>query len=267
MISRMIGEGMLRELDWDELPNARANMDPNYMAFAARFDEGNRYVVPNFCGTVGILYNKKLVKEPVTSWDILWDPKYKGQILMQDSVRDAFMVALARKGYSINSANKDELSQAAADLIEQKPLVQAYVIDQVRDKMIGGEAALGVIYSGEALYTQRENSDLEYVIPEEGSNVWLDGWCVTEGARHVDNAMKWINFMCREDIALKNFEFVTYTTPNIKAQQLIEDEEIRNSEVAFPDAKTLDRCMVYQYLGSKTDSVYNELWKKVKAAE
>mgnify|MGYP002623832141 FL=1 len=267
MISRLIQEGMIQELDWDELPYASANIDPDYLESAASFDEGNKYTVPNFCGTVGILYNTKLVDEPVTSWDILWDEEYAGQILMQDSVRDAFMVALARNGYSINTTNADELEKAANDLIEQKPLVQAYVIDQVRDKMIGGEAALGVIYSGEALYTQRENPDLEYVIPDEGSNVWLDGWCITRDARHTENALKWINFMCREDIALMNFEYVTYTTPNLKAQELIEDETIRNSTVAFPTSDILSRCEVYSYLGQDADELYNKLWKQVKAAD
>ncbi|WP_026504780.1 extracellular solute-binding protein [Butyrivibrio sp. NC3005] len=267
MIARLIKENMLQELNKEKIPNAYANIDPNYMKTAASFDEGNKYTVPNFCGTVGILYNKKLVKEPVESWDILWDKKYKGQILMQDSVRDAFMVALAKNGYSINSTNPDELKVAAKDLLNQKPLVQAYVVDQVRDKMIGGEAALGVIYSGEALYTQRENKDLAYVVPKEGSNVWLDGWCITKNARHVENAHKWIDFLCREDIALKNFEYVTYTTPNLKAQQMIEDESIKNSKVAFPDEDTLSRCNTYLYLGSKADEMYNRLWKEVKSGE
>ena len=267
MISRMIQEGMLQELDWNSLPYASENIDPNYLESAASFDEGNKYAVPNFCGTVGILYNKTLVDDPVTSWDILWDEKYAGQILMQDSVRDAFMVALAKNGYSINSTDPAQLEEAAAELIAQKPLVQAYVIDQVGDKMIGGEAALDVIYSGEALYTQRENSDLEYVIPDEGSNVWLDGWCITRDSKHTENALKWINFMCREDIALMNFEYVTYTTPNLKAQELIEDETIRNSTVAFPTEDTLSRCEVYTYLGQDADELYNELWKKIKAAD
>lgn len=130
------------------------------------FDPENKYSVPYCFGTVGILYNKTMVDEPITSWDVLWDEKYKDNILMQDSVRDAFAVALKRNGDSINSTDVTELQQATQDLIEQKPLVQAYVVDQVRDKMIGNEAAIGVIYSGEAIYTQRENSDLEYVIPE-----------------------------------------------------------------------------------------------------
>lgn len=267
MIAKMKKENMLQPLDWDKMPNAKNNMDPKYMKAAQNFDPGNKYSCPNFCGTVGILYNKKMVKEPVDSWNILWDKKYKGQILMQDSVRDAFMVALAKDGDSINSTDPKELKKAADQLIAQKPLVQAYVVDQVRDKMIGGEAALGVIYSGEVLYTQRENPDLEYVIPKEGSNVWLDGWCITKNARHKANAEKWINFLAREDIAVKNFEYVTYTTPNLKAQQLIKDPKIKNSNVAFPDDATLSRCQTYSYLGQKADAMYNDYWKKVKSGD
>jgi spermidine/putrescine transport system permease protein len=267
MIAKMKKENMLQPLDWDKMPNAKNNMDPKYMKAAQNFDPGNKYSCPNFCGTVGILYNKKMVKEPVDSWNILWDKKYKGQILMQDSVRDAFMVALAKDGDSINSTDPKKLKKAADQLIAQKPLVQAYVVDQVRDKMIGGEAALGVIYSGEVLYTQRENPDLEYVIPKEGSNVWLDGWCITKNARHKANAEKWINFLAREDIAVKNFEYVTYTTPNLKAQQLIKDPKIKNSNVAFPDDATLSRCQTYSYLGQKADAMYNDYWKKVKSGD
>ena len=139
------------------MPNAKENIGEQYFTRPQSFDPGNQYAVPYCWGTVGILYNTKMVDEPVTSWDILWDPKYSGQILMQDSIRDAFMVALSKNGYSINSTDPAELETAAQSLIDQAPLVQAYVVDQVRDKMIGNEAALGVIYSGEAIYTQREN--------------------------------------------------------------------------------------------------------------
>jgi spermidine/putrescine-binding protein len=120
-------------------------------------------------------------------------------------------------------------------LIAQKPLVQAYVVDQVRDKMIGNEAALGVIYSGEAIYTQQENPDLEYVVPDEGTNVWIDSWVISKNSKNVENAHKWINFMCRADVAYKNFEYITYSTPNEAARELIEDDAIKNSEIAFPD--------------------------------
>ncbi len=264
MVAKMISSGMLRELDLDKIPN-RKNIGEQYLESARSFDPENKYCVPYCWGTVGILYNKNLVDDPVESWDILWDPKYSGQILMQDSIRDAFMVALERRGYSVNTTDPSELEEAAADLIEQKPLVQAYVIDQARDKMIGGEAAMAVIYSGEVIYAQRENPDLCYSVPKEGSNVWIDGWVVTKRARNPEAAMKWIDFMCRPDIALMNFDFITYSTPNTAARDMIEDEDIRNSEVAYPAEDVLERCDTYSYLGEEGDALYNRMWKKVKS--
>ena len=182
MIQRMIENDLLAKLNLDNIPNIK-NMDSIYMEQSRSFDPDNAYSVPYCVGTVGILYNKTMVHEPVDSWDILWDSKYADSILMQDSVRDAFAVALKRRGYSLNSSKVDQLIQAKDDLIAQKPLVQAYVVDQVRDKMIGNEAALGVIYSGEAGYTKRENPNLEYVIPKEGSNVWIDSWVIPKNAK------------------------------------------------------------------------------------
>lgn len=264
MIQRMIENDLLAEINWDNIPNIK-NMDPTYMEQAKSFDPKNKYSVPYCVGTVGILYNKSMVKEPVDSWDILWNPKYKDSILMQDSVRDAFAVALKRLGHSINSTEVDQLAAAAEDLMEQKPLVQAYVVDQVRDKMIGNEAALGVIYSGEAGYTKRENPDLEYVIPKEGSNVWIDSWVIPKNAQNKENAEKFINFMCRPEIALMNFEYLTYSTPNLKAREMIEDEEIRNSKILFPEPEDLSNCETFQFLGDDVDSYYNELWNKVKS--
>ena len=213
MIERMVREDLLAEINWDNVPNIK-NIDPTYMDQSKSFDPDNAYSVPYCFGTVGILYNKTMVDEPIDSWDVLWDPKYTDNILMQDSVRDAFAVALKRKGYSLNSTDVNELEEATADLIKQKPLVQAYVIDQVRDKMIGNEAAIGVIYSGEAIYTQWENENLEYVIPKEGSNVWIDSWVIPKNAQNKENGEKFINFLCRPDIALMNFEYITYSTPN-----------------------------------------------------
>ncbi len=264
MIQRMIENDLLAEINWDNIPNIK-NMDTTYMEQSKSFDPKNKYSVPYCVGTVGILYNKSMVKEPVDSWDILWDPQYKDSILMQDSVRDAFAVALKRLGYSINSTEVDQLAAATEDLIEQKPLVQAYVVDQVRDKMIGNEAALGVIYSGEAGYTKRENPDLEYVIPKEGSNVWIDSWVIPKNAQNKENAEKFINFMCRPEIALMNFEYLTYSTPNLKAREMIEDEDIRNSKILFPEPEDLVNCETFKFLGDDVDSYYNELWNKVKA--
>ena len=265
MISKMIQNDLLMELDFERLPNAKQNIGTQYWQQSEGFDPGNRYSVPYCWGTVGILYNKTMVDEPITSWAQLWDEKYRDEILMQDSVRDAFMVAEKIYGYSMNTLDEKELSAAKDALIAQKPLVQAYVIDQVRDKMIGGEAAIGVIYSGEAIYTKYENSDLEYVIPEEGTNVWIDSWVILKNAPHKENAEKFIDFMCRSDVALKNFEYITYSTPNEAAKALIEDEEIRNSPIAFPDLTQYDNLETYIYLGEEGDTLYNELWKEVKS--
>lgn len=263
MIQKMIDNDLLAELNFDNMPNAKANIGSQYYEQAAAFDPDNKYCVPYCWGTVGILYNKTMVDDPVTSWSILWNEKYKDNILMQDSVRDAFMVALKLNGYSMNTLDTAQLETARNSLIEQKPLVQAYVIDQVRDKMIGGEAALGVIYSGEAIYTQRENPDLEYVVPEEGTNLWIDGWVIPKNAPNMSNGEKFIDFMCRGDIALKNFEYITYSTPNTAAQALIEDEDIKNSKIAFPDLSQFNNLETFNYLGEEGDQLYNNLWKEV----
>lgn len=264
MIQRMIEEDLLAQINFDNVPNIK-NIDQTYIDQSASFDPENKYSVPYCWGTVGILYNKTMVDEPVDSWSVLWDEKYADNILMQDSVRDAFGITLKYLGYSLNSTNETELNEAKESLIEQKPLVQAYVIDQVRDKMIGNEAAIGVIYSGEAIFTQRENPDLEYVIPKEGSNVWIDSWVVPKNANNKENAEKFINFLCDPEIALMNFEYITYSTPNKAARELVEDEDIKNSTVAFPDASELANCETYNYLGEDADVLYNNLWKEVKS--
>ena len=264
MIQRMIENDLLAEINYDHIPNLKYIGD-NYMKMTRQFDPENKYSVPYLWGTVGILYNKKMVDEPVDSWGILWDKKYEDSILMQDSVRDAFAVALKYLGYSLNSTDLDELEAAKNLLIEQKPLVQAYVLDQVRDKMIGGEAALGVIYSGEALYCQQENPDLDYVIPKEGTNIWIDSWVIPKNAKNVENAEAFINFLCRPDIAKMNFDYITYSIPNTAGRDLIEDESLRNSPIAFPDDSKLENCETFRFLGDDNDALYNRLWREIKS--
>ncbi|MEF9954353.1 MAG: extracellular solute-binding protein [Clostridium sp.] len=273
MIQKMIDNDLLAELNFNNIPNIQ-NIDESYMESSKSFDAQNKYSVPYTWGTVGILYNTKLVKQlglpAPTKWADLWNPGYSGEVLMQDSVRDAFMVALKSLNYSMNTGNLNELQEAANKLIEQKPLVQAYVIDQVRDKMIGGEAAIGVIYSGEILYIQDEvanqnlDYDLEYVIPEEGTNLWIDSWVIPKNAKNKENAEKWIDFLCRPDIAKKNFEYITYATPNKAAKALL-DEDMQNNKAVFPDAEQLKNSEVFKYLGDETDMLYNNLWKEVKS--
>ncbi len=271
MIQKMIENDLLAEINFDNVPNI-SNIDPEYMERSKSFDPENKYSVPYCWGTVGILYNTSMVapEDVPTKWADLWDEKFSGEILMQDSVRDAFMVALKSLGYSMNTTNDAELQEARDLLIAQKPLVQAYVIDQVRDKMIGGEAAVGVIYSGEMLYIQEEvenlglDYDLEYVIPEEGTNVWIDSWVIPANAKNKENAEKWIDFLCRPDIAKMNFEYITYPTPNKGAFDLL-DEEVQNNKAVFPDIDSLENSEVFQYLGDEVDALYNNYWKEVKS--
>ena len=264
MVQRMIENDLLAEIDYNNIPNLKY-IDDIYMEMSKQYDPENKYSVPYLWGTVGILYNKKMVDEPVDSWSILWDEKYTDSILMQDSVRDAFAVALKSLGYSLNSTDLDELEAAKQLLIEQKPLVQAYVIDQVRDKMIGNEAALGVIYSGEALYCQKENPDLEYVIPKEGSNLWIDALVIPKNAQNKKNAEAFINYLCRPDIAKMNFDYITYSIPNSAGRELIEDASMRESNIAFPDISQLQNCETFNFLGDENEIIYNKLWREIKS--
>lgn len=264
MIAKMREADLLAPLDYDAIPNAKKNIGADYWKQSEVFDPGNKYSVPYCWGTVGILYNKKKMDSVPDSWNYLWDKKYDDEILMQDSVRDLFAVALKRLGYSLNSTDEKQLQEAKNSLIEQKPLVQAYVVDEVRDKMIGGEAKMGVIFSGEAEYTREQNPDMAYVIPKEGSNIWIDSWVITKESRHKEAAEKWIDFMCRGDIALKNFEYIYYSTPNTAAMKLMSKKE-RNNEVLFPDLSKYN-LEAYTYLGEKMETHYFNLWKEVKSA-
>ena len=264
MVTRMAEEGLIAELDMEALPNAKKYIGQEYWKMSESFDPGNRYSVPYLWGTVGIMYNRSMVDEEVRSWDILWDPKYYDNILMQDSMRDLFAVALKKLGYSLNTTDLKELQEAKELLIEQKPLVQAYVVDEVRDKMIAGESALGVIYSGEAEYSRWENEDLAYCIPEEGTNVWIDSWVMTKESRHKKAALEWIDFLCRPEIALMNFEFIYYSTPNTGAMELMEEELLEN-DVLFPDLSKY-KLEPLQYLGKEAERMYYNLWKEIKSA-
>lgn len=266
MVQRMIQENLLEEINWDNVPN-RKYVDKEFWDFASSFDEGNKYGVPYLWGTVGILYNKTMVEGTIDSWSVLWDKKYQDNILMQKSVRDAFGVTLKALGYSLNSTKEEEIEQAKQKLLEQKQsgVVQAYVVDEVRDKMIAGEAAMGVIYSGEALTCQENNPDLEYVIPKEGSNLWLDCWVIPKGAKNKENAEKFLNFLCQPEIMKKNFDYITYSIPGSAGRDLIEEEEYRTSPIAFPDMNSLANCEVFLYLGSDVDKIYNDKWKELMA--
>lgn len=264
MIQKMISNNLLQPLDFNKLPEAKKNIGEDFFKQAESFDPGNKYSVPYCWGTVGIIYDKTKVTDPVDSWNILWNEKYSGQILMQDSARDAMMIPLKLMGKSMNETDKDVLAQAQAMLKAQKPLVQAYVVDEVKEKLINSEAAMGVVFSGEAPIILKENPNMAFSIPKEGTNLWIDGWVITKDSQNVDNAHKFIDFMCRPDIAAQNFEHLGYSTPNIAVRDLVEDEELKNSPIAFPSPEVYSGQETYKYLGNQMDEYYNNLWMQVR---
>ncbi|SDZ06638.1 spermidine/putrescine transport system substrate-binding protein [Proteiniborus ethanoligenes] len=260
MIEKMIKEDLLLKLDMANIPNYE-NIDDRFKNLD--FDPNNEYSVPYMWGTVGILYNQKIVQEPVDSWDILWDSKYKGQILMLDSQRDSIAVALKKLGYSMNSRNLQELEEAKEELINQKPLLLAYVGDEVKDMMIGEEAALAVVWSGDAVYMMEENEDLRYVVPKEGSNYWFDNMVIPKTSNNKKEAEMFINYMSRPDVALKNTRYIGYSTANAETMKLLEPDEI-NNEVAYPSDDVINNCEVFLDPGEFIKE-YDRIWTDVKS--
>jgi len=260
MIEKMVNEGMLETLDTTKLANY-SHVGSSFKGLS--FDPENQYAVPYMWGTVGILYNKQMVDEPVDSWGILWDEKYKGQILMLDSQRDSLMVALKLLGYSMNTQNLDELNEAKALLIEQKPLVMAYVVDNGKQMMIAGEAAFMITWNGEAVWMMEENEDLDFALPKEGTNLWYDAMVIPKGAENKEEAMLFIDFMNRPEIAKRNTEYIGYSTTNDSAMQSL-SEDIRNNVIAYPEVSSLENSEVFRDPGAFIEQ-YNQIWTEVKA--
>ncbi|MGO1528710.1 MAG: ABC transporter substrate-binding protein [Senegalia sp. (in: firmicutes)] len=261
MIEKMIKEDLLYKIDTDNIKN--------YSNISDRFknldlDPNNKYSVPYMWGTVGILYNKEMVDEEVNSWDILWDEKYEGEILMIDSQRDSFAVALKKLGYSLNTTDEKELEEAKEELINQKDLVLAYVGDEGKDMMVREEAALSVQWSGDAIYLMEENENLEYVVPKEGSNLWYDNMVIPKTSENKELAEEFIDFMSRKDIALKNTEYIGYSTPNEKAKEEL-PKELQESKVAYPTEEEVEKSEVFLDPGEFL-KVYDKLWTEVKAS-
>lgn len=257
MIERMIEEDMLAPIDFTGITNYE-NIDAEYKNLA--FDPENKYSVPYMWGTVGILYNKTMVDGPIDSWASLWDPKYEKNIIMMNSQRDAIGTALKYLGYSLNDLDPRALDAAKAKLIEQCPLVLTWVVDEVKDKMIAGEAALALVYAGDAVYCKGFNSDLEYVIPKEGSNIFFDSMCIPKNCRNKAAAEKFINFMCRPDIAAQNAEYIGYSSPSTAARELM--GEAGNDPTAYPDIAKYN-LEIFSSLGDKT-KIYDEIWTEIK---
>ena len=260
MIERMIKEDMLHKLDFDNIPNYKY-IEGQFKNL--EYDPQNEYSVPYMWGTVGILYNKTMVDEPITSWRILWDQKYRKQILMLDSQRDSIGITLKMLGFDMNTRDLDELEEAKQALIEQKPLVLAYVGDDVKDKMIAGEAALAVVWSGDAVYMKWENPDLEYVIPEEGSNLWVDAMVIPKTSKNKAEAELFINFMCDPEIAFKNTDYIGYSSPHSEAKKML-DPELLDDPAAYPDLEGLVNYDIFKDLADYL-KVYDRIWTEVKA--
>lgn len=261
MIEKLISEDLLYPINKENIPNYKY-IEDNFRDL--EFDPGNIYSIPYMWGTVGILYNTTMVDEPVDSWDILWNEKYSNSILMQNSVRDTFAVALKKLGYSLNTTNKDEIEEAKDLLIQQKPLVSAYVIDEVKDKMIGNESALAVIYSGEALNTSSQNPDLDYAVPKEGSNIWVDAVCIPNSSQNKEAAEKFINFLNEPEIAFMNADYIFYSSPHSGAKEMF-DEDVLGYEALYPSQEVIDRCEVFVDLGPEMTLFYDEKWTELKS--
>ncbi len=262
MVERLISEDLLYEIDYNNVPNMK-NIGEQYLN--KDYDPDNKYSVPYMWGTMGVLYNKTMVDEPVTSWKILWNEKYKDKIFMYNSERDTIAITLRMLGYSMNSKDDAELNAARDALIAQKDLVLAYCGDEVKDKMIANEGAMTIAWSGDAFYCIDENPDLAYAIPEEGSNLWFDSLVIPKTSQHKAEAEKFIDFMCRPDIAKMNAEYIGYSTANEAGRELL-DDEIKNDPLRYPDLSTLKNMEVFRY--DKELSRKNaDIWQQIKISE
>lgn len=258
MIGKMINEDLLAKLDFSNIPNYKYIDD----AFKnLEYDPTNEYSVPYTWGTVGIIYNKTMVTDPVDSWDILWDSNYAGQILMFNNPRDSYGIALKKLGYSQNTADRDEIDQATDELKKQKLVVQAYVMDEIFPKMTAGEAALAPYYAGDAVTMISDNPDLDFVVPKEGTNRFVDAMVVPKTSKNKDLAEQFINFMLEEEVALANIEYIGYSTPMRNVKALL-DEEVQNS-FSYPDDEVLSRCETFVNLDDETTAYMQDSWTGV----
>ena len=271
MIGRLIEEGMLAELDYSAIPNY-ALIDDQYKGLS--YDPENKYTVPYTWGTVGIIYNTTMVSEPITSWSAMFDEQYAGQVLMINNSRDALMAALCCLGYDINTTDEGQLEEAFQLIYDakEKGVYQAFVMDEIFGKMEGGNAAIAMYYAGDYLTMLENNEDLAFVIPEEGSNWFVDAMCVLKSSQHMSEAEEWINFIAGTDANLANMDYIWYASPN--AEALAEypsyyeeeygeplDEEIYNI-MAIPDEER-ERCEIYVNLPQETLKFYDKLWTQL----
>ncbi len=259
MIARMANEGMLEKLDLHNIPNLEL-VGEAYSGL--EYDSNNEYSVPYMWGIVGIIYNSTMIEDEITSWDALWDERYMGNILMFSNSRDAFGISLKRLGYSMNTTNIAELEAAAEELKSQKMLVQAYVMDEIFNKMGGGEAAIAPYYAGDAITMIEENPDLVFVVPEEGTNYFVDAMVIPAGSKNKQASEMFINYMCEPEISAANAEYIGYSTPIDNALELMElDEDVL--AIAYPDAEVLAKTDVFKLLPDKINEEMDRLWTEI----
>ncbi|MGI6152935.1 MAG: ABC transporter substrate-binding protein [Christensenellaceae bacterium] len=262
MIQRLMAEDQLAQIDTSSMENFGYVEE---FAATTDYDPQAKYSIPYTWGTFGIMYNETMVDEEVDSWDILFDEKYAGQIMMYDSIRDSVGVALLKLGYDLNSQDADEIDAAADLLVAQKPLVLAYGTDDLRMSMVNGSAALSVIYSGDAAYSMVENEDLRYAIPDGGANIFVDAFCILKGTDAYDASLAFIDFLCRPDIAALNANYTGYSTPIDAAKPMI-DEELMENEAFNPPIENLENCVYYKHIEKAVLRLYEDAWMKVKIA-
>ena len=264
LMPRMIDQKLIQEINKDNIPNI-SQMDEEYLDL--EIDPGNKYSVPYMFGTVGLIYNKDVVKEEVNSWDILWDEKYKDRIFMFDTYRDTIGVALKKLGYSLNSTNQKEIDEAKELLLEQRRLVKPlYGVDNGTTMIPAGETDINMIWSGEGLNLQDEYPNLVYVVPEEGANFWIDSLCIPKNAKNVEGAEKFINFVSDKKSALRIADEIGYTTPNKEARQE-QPESVRNNPNAYMPTEIMNRCEIYKDFSLDVKKMYDKAWIAIKSDE
>ena len=269
MVGKMIEEGMLAELNFDNIPNYQY-IDEEYRNLA--YDPENKYSVPYTWGTVGIFYNKKYVDEAdlkTEGWNILWDEKYADKIYMFDNPRDAFAIAENLLGYSLNTTDEAELTAAYNKLAEQRSVVQGYYMDQIFQKMINEEGWLAPYYAGDGsimIYGEDGNENIDFYIPETGTNFFVDAMCVLATSTHKTEAEQYINFLCRTDVAKANAEYIGYSTPHKEARKVL-DPEVGENPMFYPDQSVLDRTEVFLTLPADANKLMNDLWVKLKTQD
>ena len=261
MVAKMIAEGMLKSLNYDNIPNFQ-KIDAEYRN--PDYDPQNAYTVPYMLCTTGIIYNTTMVDKAPTSWADLWDEQYSGNILMFNNSRDAYAIAAFKSGHDINPQSTEEVDEVVKELKAQKPLVQAYVMDEIFDKMIGGEAAIGVYYSGDAITMIDDNPDLAWVFPEEGSVLSVDCMAIPTTSEHQEAAEMFINFMCETDIGKANAEYIGYTTPMESVREVL-DEDLRDSEIAYPPEELAAKERVFTALSDDVNSELDVKWSEMKS--